>query len=370
MKKKKFVYTTVIFSGLLMLFSCNQDAIFFKISQETAPIKPLIPGTPTNMVEFTRNGTTAMYVASGNTLHWYSHGAWDGGPGSVPQPRGWISGLAVTSDFLYALRFFLGPEKQLMRISKSGGDWEEVKIQPGVEYTILQTIYADSSSTWLFAGARINNVTVQRYGILYLDTATNTLKLLKDDIGLLYGAASDSSNNHYLCTTTGVYTVNESDLSDVKQIGEGTFVGMLKLNSTPKIIVVERDGRIFEVKSSGLIHKVSIDNTATGALALWTDGGRKMLTAGIQRNSNAYGYVEFTVDSDDLPTGSPSEPYTTVDTLTDRYQASLGKYPINHMHQASVAVDPDNRRFFASTVNQGLWSYRNRSGGPQWNAEN
>jgi len=361
MKKKKFVYITLILSGLLLLFSCNQDAIFFKISQETAPIKPLIPGSPTNMVEF----KNIMYVASGNTLHWYSHGAWDGGAGRIPQPRGWISGLAATSDNLYALRFFLGPEIQLFRFD---GVWQEVNRQAG-EYTILQTIYADPTlgSTRLFAGARINSPTEERYGILYLDDS-NTLQLLKDNIGLLYGAASDSTT-HYLSTTTGVYKINENDITDsskVAQIREGTFVGMLKINN--KIIVVERNGSIFEVTSGGLIYRVSTDNTATGALALWTGGGRTMLTAGIQKSNASYGYVEFNVDSDNLPVGSPSDPSITVDGLTDRYHASLGKYPINHMHQASLDVD-SGMRFFASTVNQGLWSYRNRVGGPQWNAE-
>jgi len=61
-------------------------------------------------------------------------------------------------------------------------------------------------------------------------------------------------------------------------------------------------------------------------------------------------------------------PSITVNGLTDRYTATIGKHPLNYMYQASDKID-DNMTFFASTQAAGLWSYRNRGGGWQWNAE-
>ena len=374
MKKKKFIYTTVILSGLLMVFSCSQDAIFFKISQETAPVKPRIPGSPTNMVEFTRNGIRTMYVASGNNLHCYNNGIWDWGPGWIPPPGGWITGLAATNDYLYALCLIgTGNGTVLLRIKKDANSWEIVGNSS--VYTLIKTIYADSDSTRLFAGAMINSATVEEYGILY--TNANTLHLLKGNTGLLSGAASDATH-HYLSTNTnGVYTISETDLlsdpTKVNLLGGGlSFAGMIKLDDpSESIIVVERLGGVFYKVDSSQIKPISavIGKIATGALALWQNtSGSKMLTAGTLGSfttSTPNGYVEFNLDSTGLPFGYPNDPpFITVDGFSDRYTATIGKYPIIHMHQASDGI------FFASTQNQGLWSYRYRSGGPQWNAEN
>jgi hypothetical protein len=67
------------------------------------------------------------------------------------------------------------------------------------------------------------------------------------------------------------------------------------------------------------------------------------------------------------PRGSIS-PDITVDGNTDRYTATIGKHPINHLFQTPNNIDP-RMTFFASTQTAGLWSYRDRTGGWQWNAE-
>jgi hypothetical protein len=374
MLKKNFVYKAFILSGLLMVLSCDQDSLFFKISQETLPEEALIKGGPTNIVELDNK----MYVASGNTLYWYSDGHWESGN----RPGGTIIGLAATSSDLYALCLSgFGVDIVLKRMNTSGV-WSP-DIKPDSTYPVLQTIYADSSSTRLFVGARSDSK--GEYGILYVDNGSNNLQLVEDanNTGLLSGAVFDGTD-HFLSTRgKGVYIVNNSTPKAVQIEGDHMFMGIIKLD-TGKIVAIERNGTLFKVeKSPNKVEslQISTGKFATGALALWKGtwegNSTQILTAGIQEQNNSstttsftHGYVEFNI-SDGYPTSPRIDPpKITVRGNSDRYQATIGKHPINYMHQATSPVDP-TMRFFASTQSGGLWSYReDRAGGWQWNAEN
>jgi hypothetical protein len=447
MIKKNFFYKTAILSGLLMVFSCSQDPIFYKVSTETVPIPPLIPGAPTNMVVFNReypdpdDGTRTisvpiMYVASGS-VHWYTKtergtGEWDMDEYFIPHPKPGdkVIDLAATDKHLYALSISAsGVTTTLRRIGTAANDtWEDILIDEsdGNQYKSIQSIYADKDR--LFAGA-INNNNGNDFGLLYLDDTT--LKLLEGDTGMLSGAARLGAF-HYLCTRgKGVFKV-ALDMSSVEQLmefqlkqdEEGNssyelaernclFMGMIQLDNTDRsIIVIERNrGTLFEVQETGFRQiryqdngeAVATGKYATGALAFWQEilrdenedplplqpGYRKMLIAGIQgglfsstttSSSYTHGYMEFDLDNDlDKLKGSDGwlvfishnniSPDITVDTHTDRYSATIGKHPINHMYQVQNEID-NQMIFFASTQTAGLWSYRNRDDGLQWNAEN
>jgi len=405
---------TVVLSGLVLVFSCAQDRIFHTISQETVPIPPRIQGSPTNIIVFGREYDGAkvpvMYVASGG-LHWYAKSGkgagaseWDAGEYYIPQPGGAVIGLAATDDHLYALCISsIGVDTVLRRIGPADGDWQDIPVA-AAGYPLIQTIYADAATGRLFAGAR--NGDGSDYGILYLDDppAGPVMRLLTNETEMLSGAAS-RNNIHYLCTRgKGVYSVAEALLSantpaalqlDDLDYTENAdkknrlFMGMIRLGDG-SIIAVERDGgTLFEVLASGF-RQIKYNNGetsatgryATGALAVWRNvnsNNEKMFVAGIQgglystttTSSYTHGYVEFYLNSDGSfnTAGSRNDPPTiTVDGLTDRYTATIGKNPINHMYQTSPEID-DRMIFFASTQTAGLWSYRERNDGLQWNAE-
>jgi len=418
MKMKINVFCkTVILFGVVLFFSCAQDPIFFTISTEPVPEKPRIQGSPTNMAVFKRNNVSLMYVASGS-LHWYAKtdgGAgpdsrWDSAEYRIPQPGGKIIGLAATNDHLYALSISgSGVSTVLRRIGTSDGDWQDIINEN--QYPLIQSIFADNDA--LFAGAMNSN---GNYGILYLTGDPSTgpaLRLLVRDAEnteMLSGAAS-RGGFHYLSTRgKGVYKV-AANISSVVQLAdidnmedEGRrnrlFMGMIQLEDG-KIIVVERNGgALFEVQESGFKQlkysdgrTVATGRYSTGALALWRqvifdekgdpnyDEGKKMLVAGIQgglystttSSSYTHGYVEFELNPDGSlnlePVRRDNSPSITVDGNTDRYTATIGKHPINYLYQMPREVDA-NMIFFASTQTAGLWSYRNRTGGLQWNAEN
>jgi hypothetical protein len=177
-------------------------------------------------------------------------------------------------------------------------------------------------------------------------------------------------------------------------------MGMIQLEDG-MIIAVERDGGgLFEVDGSGFKRMLWKDDTtvetgslAMGSLALWEhprpngNSATKLLVAGIQptsTTSRTYGYVEFDLNDNDgsfkfdsaVKRRDPGELQSIYgDFNDDRYQATIGIQPLNHLFQAPEDFEGVNARgekirtFFASTNNSGLWSYRERSGAWQWNAE-
>jgi hypothetical protein len=416
---KKIICKTVIFFVLALVFSCEQDPIFYTISTEPAPVPPRIPGSPTKMVKFERTypegKVSIMYVASGD-LHWYAkankgsgNSVWDSAEYKIPQPGGKVIGLAATGEHLYALCIIgTGVTTVLRRIGPDENDWNTVPLETGVRYRLVQSIFANKEQ--LFAGAMNNNG--KDYGILYLKdslSATPSLGLIASDTEMLSGAAR-LGNIHYLSTRgRGIYAISETDLSlnkpaqQLDEVGKPDgknrlFMGMIQLDDEGPIIVIERNnGTFFEVQASGFAPlkyaggaAVASGKYATGALALWrqvtdNDDGKKILIAGIQgglfstttTSSYSHGYVEIELDSPfNIIDGwlvlnnarSSISPDITVGGDTDRYTATIGKHPINHMYQAPEAID-DKMTFFASTQTAGLWSYRDRTGGWQWNAE-
>jgi len=373
--------------------SCSQDAIFYIISKETAPIPPRIEGSPTRMVEFEReyNGSPIplLFVASGD-LHWYGGNPasprWDSRDYGIPEPRGKIMSLAVTQDRLYAL-CLNGKEywtTTLQYMEKSGG-WGTI---PGVsEYSLIQSIYADpdDSQDLLFVGARKDDDKGETYAILYLDTTEQRLKRLTATASMLSGAAY-RNGYYYLCTREdGIFRVDTADLpGSLSQLSgsKEVFMGMIKLPNTDEFIVaIERDdGALYQIEDNNPASSFSLidsgfGNRSTGALALWENGLVSILVAGRQgslsSSSNNNGYVEFMLDSNYSVIGSyaGNNLYTVLGEVAGaQYSSSLKKRPINHLFQAPSTID-NERTFFASTQTTGLWSFRDRSGGLQWNAE-
>lgn len=397
----------VLLAALFTAVSCNQDPIFFTISQEPAPLDPRIKGAPTSMVEFTCNGQQILYVASGR-LHWYAqprgggNPAWDLAEHSMPQPGGKIIGLAATSTHLYALSIAgSSVSTSLKRIDSTGTTWEDVKLYPvdteAAAYPLLQSIHADTER--LFAGSRSSSS--ENYAILYMDGA-NGLKSLKTGITILSGTVYDGTNHYVSTVGDGIFMVSEAALStnssgdlpplaDTNPDGKNNskFMGIIKMDDNT-IVAVERSGLFYTVSPAGIEQvtktngeAIKLDYYANGALALWRDnnGTASLLLASqsilYSTTTSAYthGYMEIDLDSSGAIAlhSAPHQPGKVGISLTSvpnngPYTATLGKHPINHLFQAPYYIDPD-RTLFASTQTVGLWSCRERNGEKQWNAE-
>jgi hypothetical protein len=420
------VAAVILAAGILATVSCGQDPVFYIISKETKPIPPLIQGSPTGMVVFERvhpdhdDPVPILYVASGR-VHWYASPSADGVDASwdlekyeIEQPTGQVISIAAVKDYLYALCLTgQGVDTVLWRIGHEGTAWEEVANSASDEYPLIQSVYADPLTNRLFAGAGKNDRTHAVYGILYLDEVENTLRILKSDTkifsGVIYHEAEDM---YFLCTRgSGIFQVSEaefavadlartaigesaivplddnSDISDENKNANRMFMGMIRLEDD-MIVAVERNGGALYAVENGSFRQITYASGevmatgkyATGALALWEGSGWKMLITGIQgglynttTSSYTHGYVEFDLDSGgSLNTASFRHDPGNLRSVSDndRYKATIGKHPINHLYQALPIID-DNMTFFASTQTTGLWSYRDRpnNGGLQWNAE-
>ena len=424
--------TGVIILLSLLAVSCRLDPIFFIIASETAPKKPRIEGAPTNMVVFERDypdptledpdnikTVPILYVASGR-LHWYAKATdtnkprWDSGEYSIDQPGGKIIALAATREYLYALCLTgSGISSTLRRIGRSDIKWEPVASPTG-SYSLIQSIHADRENSYLFAGARSSR-DASLYALLYLDNNVKppVLHALREGTSILSGAVCQG-DNYYLSTRgDGIFQIPKDNLArneiDPRQLDESVdeetsmrnnrmFMGMIKLENGDIIAVERNGGALYRIRSDRpdsfeRMYYTAPSNTggistgkyAIGALALWeayNDDAKKLLVTSIQGglystsiSSYTHGYVEFILKLDgsfntEETRRDPGRLQSLTDGNQDRYTASIGKHPINHLFQAPKEID-ENMTFFASTQTNGLWSYRDRpdNGGWQWNAE-
>jgi len=373
--RKKICNCLFTFTVVFTIAACN-DPIFFTIYQEVKPIDPRIMGAPSNFVIY----KNAMYVASSDTIHRY-----DGSWGTISPPGGRILKIASTDKYLYALCYNDHSSGMDFVIKRFDGNIWETLGGDTDSHNSIQYIFAAGGV--LFIGAETDNV----YSVLYIDeNDTNktikkmTLLGLPEDRNAKneISGASIIGTDYYISTIgDGIFKTSNpasgatliSDTLDIK------FISMINLNSTT-IALITRDGHIYTSPAFSRVGEISLGNRfATGALAVWEnkdDPSQKLLLAGRQDkleytvdSGYTYGYMELELNSDgtiksDSNFMEPGKrPVTTIVDGNERYISTIGKYPVNHIFQATDGI------LFASTQKNGVWSYRDRSGGYQWNAE-
>jgi hypothetical protein len=365
--KKTFIKIIILFSIVYALISCNEP-IFFIVSEETQILKTFIDGSPTNFVIF----DDAMYVASGKKIFIYRKNTnkW----AEWKKLDGRIVGLATTTSSLYAI-YLSKNDTNDGRIKNCGSDSD-------LNLSNVQSIHA--SGNVLFACTRNEN----KYSIYYIDdSSVNGLKKIDDYNSELRGVASNNTN-YYLCVSEGIYYTGKSlsNTSNLSVIGKGyDFTGIIELKNN-YIAAISNDGKLYEINNTTITEAAKFSDTrnSTGALALWyrykTDTMPSLLLVGRKEmyytTSSNYtnGYVEITLNTTTGGiSGSFSEPGKSTPTSIDKYDSyvsSLGKKPVNHIIQTPNEID-EKMTLFASTQQDGVWSYKNRGDGKgeQWNAE-
>jgi hypothetical protein len=338
----------------------------------------------------------ALYVGSGKSgLHWYAkqadESAWDCDEAWAPgQPEGGITSLAATRDYLYALC----KTGALWRIDKSADSWEKISFVDSRNYPHPQSIF--SSEDVLFVGSRPSKDDLSR-ALFYLadSDSGNALKYLRSGAYSLNGAAFDGSY-HYLSTHNlkdgggRLLRINNtfSEVLELDDEGKGNFnIGCMSIiclkhpssPASPSIVSIDRSGNIYRVNNTGfssLDKKMGTKFIYTGTLAQWCDPLASnmpvLLLAGSDGSATYnYGYreIDLTWSGSSLNFGSFHEPGKGGPVKdNEQYLSSLGNNPVHHLFQAPSDVD-ESMTLFASTANNGLWSYRSRDDKAQWNAE-
>jgi hypothetical protein len=361
------IRSIVVILAAMLSFSCDQYPIFYAIYQEVEPTKPRIKGNPTVIVEIEKT-EKIMYVASrfGNTLHSYSNGNWS----AVSSPGGGIMELASDGASLYAL---VGDplEKTDVYVYKDGSQWERIPLTGGVIQTIRGT------KDYIFASTES--------GLFFYKKGNNSFSSWLSNLSkehIVTGADVVNTTYYYVAVVNkGIYTFDENALSSepVEGTAGKAIVGMLAVKDT--IVAVSRDGYLLYGNSSNGFKAAQGNGVIfSGAMGIWRDKEdnttQSLLLVGIQGSSystvNGYreillksdGSQDVSLDTTNLGLRTPGSAAPTTVSNTDKYISTLGLRVVTSLYQAGGIL-------FASTMKNGLWSYRIHQGENEevWNAE-
>ena len=373
--KKHFLYTLFLVTVILFLCTCR-DPIYYYISQEEELLEPLIKGSPTNFVNFNGN----MYVASGANLYKYHGTNHDTNMGIWTDIRlsGNIFSLTVAGGRMYAL--CQSPNRKVLMVSDDAVNWYALT-ETGNHN--VQIVYEANDMLFIATGE------IGSYNIFVYDGAGNLREIANVGYNLLTGAAFDGT--YYYLTTKDmisgyggfIYSITETGLVSGRATAldhANPYTGIINTGSV--IYTITRNGSLYIVSNNAIYIVTGITlngRLATGALGIWEDkedsDSNKMLLAGRQdtlgssfRSGYTFGYMEAPLDASGNIAGNFDEPgkfYPSTVNVGDhgRFISTIGKYPVNHFFQADDGI------LFASTQQNGVWSYRWRKSGKIWNAE-
>jgi len=362
------------------------------VSEEIKKNDPKIDGTPTKIAVT----NDFLWVASGKKIWWYN------------EANGWsshtfnnvIADIAAVDDgsinrFIY-ISFLGNPNVKRYTHSNTGLDssaGEDITFPSVVSSVNVQFIYTIDNVLFLNANVT-HNADGSVISCFYLDGSATTAALISVsgapvtyNMNYLRGVAK-SSSVYYLCTSSGIYTINNSLLSSTSTFITGSdknFYGIINLNDT-KVAAITRGGALYEI-TSDMSDASSIasfsSHWATGALTVWVDpetavNPGKILLVGRQDKSTVStgytnGYMELPLDTNGNPAATSfSDPGDNSPSSVDnkaKYNTTMGTKVVNHIIQTPFNIDT-KRTLFASTHGGGVWSYRKGSDNLWiWNAE-
>jgi hypothetical protein len=329
--KIKF-FTLII---LVLLSSCDQFDIFYKISNEVAPKEPKIEGSPSKIVKL----GDRLYVANGN-LWEYKSDNWE----KISKPSGNVIDVAAGSNKLFIMDknyniYFQGTDASGNLTGGWSGNLAGINT---CKIAGSEAIFA--ANDILFGSQRSDMIT----GVVFLNS------------------------KYYFATPKGVST--SSTFDGVRTLIEDTKDSFIKgiVVIDTNIVAVSSGGYIYQISSSDAVTPLNKTIKFTGAIAIWTpqswtsgNNGR-LLLLGVDKNTDYnYGYREVNVDGSGILDNSFSEPGESIENHST-YLSTMDLRAVNSIIQAPNLYNSDGKPvLFASTQQSGLWACRNG----EWNAE-
>ncbi|MDR0689348.1 MAG: hypothetical protein LBG08_03645 [Spirochaetaceae bacterium] len=336
----------------LCFFSCDQDSIFYDISQEVKPKDPYIPGSPTKIVESSGN---ILYVSNGKSLYRYDGSEWL----RIDKPSGTITDLAAVQNSLYCITDNAG------LYHYTGGPWEPVPIGG---YAYLQNIYGTDSKLYICGSNTGKDANIYTIVSCSGTTISSPLKSGSGEGFHLKGAVT-AGGTDYIATTGGVFNAAAPNTAISGSTGY-TIMGMIRLPDRSTIAVSTKNGSILHGNGGSFIAG-SFGLAFDRAMAIYqTASGTYLLLVGVYTR----GYVELELRSNgSWPEVSsyhyPGDgAYGRNTTVHDgaQYRSSLGIQSLTSLYQ--YPRQGQEGELFASTQQKGVWAYQIRSEGWQWNA--
>jgi len=370
---KKHFHKIILSIIILITLSACSDPIFYTIMNEPRKLDPLINGSPTNFV----TAGDFIYVATGSNLFKFHNVAGDNYWLGANRPGGFIMQLAVAGSYLFALS-----DNGIVKYAdhtSSSLFWNNLS---GVDD--VRSIYAIGNN--LYIHARHDGV----HKIIHVNAVNAGLAqtpLFEFNRNSEFIGAAGNSSGYYLCTKNGYYystSASSFSTNNFSTLTNDYYMGIIQLATSNVVVAITREGKIHSLTQDqhvgGSVASFSDSRLATGALAVWIDGADHLLLAGRQdigystNTGYTYGYVEIEFNSSGvfqettfrIPGLDVSEGKPSTVSSQNLYLSSIGKNPVNHIIQPKST---GNTLIFASTQKSGVWSYRERHGKWQWNAE-
>jgi hypothetical protein len=333
---------------------CDQEPLFWDISQEYPPIEPLIKGAPSRIVECDGR----LYVSNG-TVWEYTPGNWHKMESQPSVEIKTVASITVSSgERLFALGWNGS-------VWKWDGSWTHTA---SLGNNAEQLFGAGNE---LFAGVRTGTAgTSTGYSIVKLDENGGSATTIKNGTGLLMGTAYlSNSNTVYLGTIMGG-GVYDGVGAPISVFSGRSITGMLSYDN--QLYAVTDGGTIYYGTSGASINS---DFRFSGAIAGWDNNGEKMLLLGLQRSSGSYGYGYRDLPLLAAGPGGIATPGSSTPSSVEigsQYTSAIGEHAVTSIYvwNGSNRGDTTGRPIiFACTAKNGLWSYRVRDGRAQWNGE-
>lgn len=370
MKGSKLLLTAAV--AFTSLFSaCDQNPIFYSISNETERAEPVVEGTPTRIVSL----GGILYVANGS-LYRRSDASWTTSNVNEPGDHQ-VRDLAASSTELFALTVDgSGNDTRLWR-SSDGLSWTALPLAAAVaSYDSFDSIFV--ADDVLYVGAHAPDASKSKgfaWAVLRWD-GSELVSAIEDldDGGYLSGAAYDGTVTYLATVSRGIYSFNGTTASLMTDTDDYSIQGIAAFGAS--VLAVSSDEKTL-IKLAAASDFVAHDHNAsfTGAIGSYdadNDGVSELALVGVSE-SGTYGYREFALSSGAFSETAPdlSKPNAADSSVEDyeQYAASIGVVPVRHLRQVWADIDNDTvdeSVLLASTYLQGLWSSTDRG---SWNLE-
>jgi hypothetical protein len=344
---------------VLLYTGCDQEPLFWDISQEYPPIEPIIEGAPSRIVacDLTADTGSELYVSNGDVWE-YTPGDWHK---MNPQPDSQIKTVASITVSTG------GTTERLFALDWNGGVWQWNSSAWTKTVSLPNAEQLFGAGDNLFAGVRTGTAgTSTGYSIVKLDNNGASPVTIKSGTGLLMGAA-ELSGAIYLGTLMGGGVCDGSG-NAISAFNGYSITGLLSYNTD---LYAATDGGTVLVGSAASA-TITSSFRFTGAIAGWEHNTDKLLLLGLprSRSSSGYGYRELRLPGGGITTPGSSAPSSV--EIGSQYISAIGEHAVTSIYVLNGSSSGDNEGrpiIFACTAKNGLWSYRARGGRPQWNGE-
>jgi len=392
-KPQWFLRTFFLCAITTVILSCAQDPIFYNIHMEAPPRKPVIAGSPQNMV-IARDGVYTWTSPGRNIWVFDESTGWRWQKLSST-PSGSIRGLAAFGDSesgdLFAIVTSGGHIPEVSQVWRYDTNSQWGKLHETTDF-VLHRLFAAGGT--LFIGGQRNG---NEYTILSLDTNTSSVETILTGSSDMYLAGAVKASNGTILLATGkngIFNVTSGTPEPFAPASSFTINGMITTgdnivvigNSTSRGIlhVLKADSAYSEWQSSALEQPDLLFNGGMGVWKHNTETGWQpsLLLLGIRSNgSTLNGYRELALNEDGSVNSSyvlnrPGQSgFVSSVVSQDRYREGIETRSVHYILQVPNLggnfYPANNNKWqppiFAGTAQHGLFAYDFRN--DRWSAD-